>query len=96
MQCSQCQHENRDGLKFCTQCGTPLSGRCGQCGFTNESGSKFCGECGTPLTSGKSAPHSVQPLRHEAEAEGRFQAALTAVMRRPAMPGQRLVNCHIT
>jgi hypothetical protein len=33
MRCLQYQHENRAGLKFCNQCGVPLSGRCEQCGF---------------------------------------------------------------
>lgn len=25
MQCAQCQHENREARRFCTECGTPLA-----------------------------------------------------------------------
>jgi class 3 adenylate cyclase len=61
MQCSQCQHENPEGLKFCNECGIPLTIRCAQCGFANQPGSKFCGECGTSLTQQTSAPTPPQP-----------------------------------
>ena len=61
MQCFQCQHENREGIKFCNECGTLLSLRCAQCGFTNESGSKFCGECGTSLIEQSPASSPAQP-----------------------------------
>ncbi len=81
MQCSQCQHGNPQGLKFCNECGTPLSGRCAQCGFTNESGSKFCGECGTALTAQASVPSPVQPTQRGEWAEMRFQALLPRVVR---------------
>ena len=65
MPCPQCQHENPEGLKFCNQCGTPLSGHCAECGFTNQPGSKFCGECGTSLPVYASGPDSVQSIRHK-------------------------------
>ena len=50
MQCTQCEFENPEGLKFCGECGAPLKSRCPQCGFDNPPRFKFCGECGTPLT----------------------------------------------
>jgi class 3 adenylate cyclase len=66
MQCSQCQHENPKGLKFCNECGTPLTIWCAQCGFANQPGSKFCGECGTSLTQQTSAPTPLQPATQPA------------------------------
>ncbi len=53
MRCPNCGFDNREGMKFCTECATPLQNRCPQCGFDNPPGAKFCGDCATPLT-GKS------------------------------------------
>jgi hypothetical protein len=50
MQCVQCQHDNREGRRFCTECGAPLPLPCAICGFATEAGEKFCGGCGRPLT----------------------------------------------
>src|SRR3954447_6801757 len=49
MQCSQCQAENRDGRRFCGECGAGLALVCPTCGFSNDGGEKFCGGCGAPL-----------------------------------------------
>ena len=49
MQCPQCQYENRDGAKFCKECGINLEFVCSGCGSVYELGSKFCDECGCPL-----------------------------------------------
>jgi class 3 adenylate cyclase/tetratricopeptide (TPR) repeat protein len=49
MQCPGCQHENREGRRFCAECGTSLALACASCGFSNEPGEKFCGGCGAPL-----------------------------------------------
>jgi class 3 adenylate cyclase len=80
MQCPQCQHENREGLKFCNQCGTPLSHRCAQCGFISDPGSRFCGECGASLRQQPPGPSPAQPVEPQLEAESRFHAMLSAVM----------------
>jgi class 3 adenylate cyclase/predicted ATPase len=80
MQCVQCQHENRDGLKFCNQCGTSLSGRCAQCGFANKSGSKFCGECGKPLIATTSASVSGQAIQQDAALDSRFYALIPDIV----------------
>jgi class 3 adenylate cyclase/tetratricopeptide (TPR) repeat protein len=50
MTCPSCGTENREGRKFCSECGTALASACPSCGAANEPGEKFCGECGTPLT----------------------------------------------
>jgi len=49
MQCPKCQHENREGRRFCAECGAGLALACPSCGFSNEPGEKFCGGCGAPL-----------------------------------------------
>src|ERR1700730_4173262 len=41
--------ENREGRKFCAECGTPLNARCASCGAENDPAEKFCGECGVAL-----------------------------------------------
>src|SRR6202040_641714 len=49
MRCAKCATENRDGRKFCGECGAPLNARCASCGAENESTEKFCGDCGVAL-----------------------------------------------
>ena len=51
MRCPKCQAENREGRRFCAECGASLSLACPSCGFSNEPGEKFCGGCGQPLAS---------------------------------------------
>ena len=57
MTCPRCHAENRDGRRFCAECGASLALACTACGFSNEPGEKFCGGCGAPL---RSAPTVVQ------------------------------------
>ena len=49
MRCSKCGSDNRQGRKFCSECGAPLAATCAKCGATNEPNEKFCGECGAGL-----------------------------------------------
>jgi len=49
MRCSKRNGENREGRKFCSECGAPMAFGCPQCGASNEAGEKFCGECGATL-----------------------------------------------
>jgi class 3 adenylate cyclase/tetratricopeptide (TPR) repeat protein len=58
MQCPRCQAENRQGRRFCAECGASLDTACPSCGFTNEPGEKFCGGCGARLTRAPAAPAS--------------------------------------
>ncbi|HEY41971.1 MAG TPA: protein kinase [Dehalococcoidia bacterium] len=56
MKCPDCRYENRDGAKFCLECGKSLQEPvqaeliCPQCGHTNPQGGRFCDECGYSLT----------------------------------------------
>jgi len=49
MHCPKCRFENREGVKFCIECGNELEVRCSNCDHTNPSESKFCEECGFTL-----------------------------------------------
>jgi class 3 adenylate cyclase len=51
MRCSKCGSDNRQGRKFCANCGAPLAVTCPKCGVANQSNEKFCGECGAPIDS---------------------------------------------
>jgi predicted ATPase/class 3 adenylate cyclase len=82
MQCPQCQQENREGRRFCAECGAPLSLSCNACTFVNEPGEKFCGGCGVLLTAQPSTPSPVQPTQHQPETQDRFHALLPDVMAR--------------
>ena len=50
MGCTKCGADNREGRRFCAQCGAPMAAKCARCGASNEPGEKFCGDCGSALT----------------------------------------------
>src|SRR4030043_1346436 len=49
MKCPKCQFENREGIKFCEECGAKMELKCPKCGVEVPLGRKFCGECGHDL-----------------------------------------------
>jgi Predicted ATPase len=51
VQCPQCQADNREGRRFCGECGLSFAATCPSCGFQNEGREKFCGGCGRSLFS---------------------------------------------
>src|SRR6266536_2479375 len=55
MKCPRCQHENREGSRFCAKCGAALAPACPHCGFTNEPNDEFCGGGGARLGAAKPA-----------------------------------------
>ena len=82
MQCPRCRAENREGRRFCGECGLSFASTCASCGFLNEGSEKFCGGCGKSLTpsptlaeSKFSSPQSYTP-RHLAEKILTSKAAL--------------------
>src|SRR4029450_3730193 len=73
MQCPRCRAENREGRRFCGECGLSLASTCPSCGFLNEGSEKFCGGCGRSLTAAPataeakfSSPQTYTP-KHLAE-----------------------------
>ena len=49
MKCSICQSDNREGVKFCEQCGAKFEIECPNCRSKIPATVKFCGECGHNL-----------------------------------------------
>jgi len=49
MKCPKCQFDNREGAKFCKECGNKFELTCPKCGNVSEPGVKFCDECGHSL-----------------------------------------------
>ena len=49
MRCEACGVDNRQGGKYCRECGSPLVRTCPTCGTAVLSDAKFCDECGTTL-----------------------------------------------
>src|SRR5262249_37990306 len=59
MRCPYCQHENREGARFCAACGSSLAAKCPTCRSQHPLGAAFCDHCGTPLSG--SAPTATPP-----------------------------------
>ena len=76
MNCPSCGSENREGRKFCAECGRPLAALCPACGTANEAGERFCGECGSSLTA--EAEATPQADRDAPAAERRLVSVLFA------------------
>jgi len=80
--CPSCGTDNREGRKFCAECGTPFALSCGTCGATNAPGEKFCGECGAALEAkagdGAVAPAASRAAEPAATAERRLVSVLFA------------------
>ncbi|MGV7222898.1 MAG: adenylate/guanylate cyclase domain-containing protein [Nitrospinales bacterium] len=53
MQCPKCQFDNREGVKFCEECGAKFELECPACKANIPLERKFCGECGYNLISAK-------------------------------------------
>ncbi|MBF0163109.1 MAG: tetratricopeptide repeat protein [Magnetococcales bacterium] len=49
MNCSQCQLDNRQGVNYCTRCGSPLIAVCSHCRAPRALEDIYCGECGIRL-----------------------------------------------
>lgn len=61
MQCPKCRADNRDGVRFCEECGAMLEIRCPACNALIPPGKKFCGECGADLAQPAPLESSVAP-----------------------------------
>jgi Double zinc ribbon len=82
VQCPRCHTENREGRRFCGECGLSFASTCTSCGFLNEGTEKFCGGCGrslrataSPVEPRFSSPQTYTP-RHLAEKILTSKAAL--------------------
>src|SRR5712671_4572488 len=73
MECPRCRAQNREGRRFCGECGLSFASTCPSCGFLNEGSEKFCGGCGRSLSAAPptaespfSSPQTYTP-KHLAE-----------------------------
>ena len=66
MKCPKCQTDNKDGAKFCVECGHKFEIKCPQCGHSVPPSAKFCDECGHRLTKPEEVPpsHYAKPLSY--------------------------------
>ena len=60
IKCPKCQFENREGAKFCKECGAKLELACPKCDAFITPDGKFCDECGYDL----SKPTIAPPVRY--------------------------------
>ncbi|MEJ2727226.1 MAG: adenylate/guanylate cyclase domain-containing protein [Deltaproteobacteria bacterium] len=60
IKCPKCQFENREGARFCKECGAKLELACPKCNASITPDSKFCDECGYDL----SKPSIAPPVRY--------------------------------
>ncbi len=80
MNCPNCGSENREGRRFCAECGGQLSSACPTCGAANEPGEKFCGDCGAPLAGAAPAAASAQEPRAGRQTGATAERRLVSVL----------------
>jgi class 3 adenylate cyclase/tetratricopeptide (TPR) repeat protein len=86
MQCPRCHAENRDGRRFCGECGLSFASACPACGFLNEGSEKFCGGCGKSLAG---APTSGEPRFTSPQAYTPKHLAEKILTSKSALEGER-------
>jgi len=75
MICPNCNHKNRPGRRFCSECGAPLERACPACGFVNSLEDRFCGGCGAELLpDGTAIPRSAAAPAAQREAPSHLTA----------------------
>ena len=72
MRCPKCQSENREGIRFCEQCGAKMELECPICKAKLPLGKQFCGECGHELGEGTKKEKRVP----ESEGERKYVTAM--------------------
>src|SRR5262249_39820985 len=80
MRCARCQAQNREGIRFCEDCGGRLEAICSACGSGVLPGKRFCGSCGAPVVAepsdGRFATPQAYTPKHLAEKILTSKAAL--------------------
>jgi class 3 adenylate cyclase/tetratricopeptide (TPR) repeat protein len=66
MLCPKCQFENREGVKFCEECGAEFELECPACKANIPLERKFCGECGYDLSKSTEAA-SLKENEHDTQ-----------------------------
>ncbi len=61
MKCPRCQSPNREGVRFCEECGARLAQSCAACGAEILPDKRFCGSCGAAVSAqGAERPSTPQ------------------------------------
>src|SRR5262245_16134297 len=84
--CPRCHAENREGRRFCGECGLSFASTCPSCGFLNEGSEKFCGGCGKSLTATASR---VEPRFSSPQTYTPKHLAEKILMSKSALEGER-------
>ena len=92
MRCPRCEADNPEGLKFCSECGTPLTAPCPTCGFANPPQFKFCGDCGTPLSGQPRAAQATATDEQRDSQETQTLRVTPPVAARPRPEAERPVQ----
>ena len=86
MQCPRCHAENREGRRFCGDCGLSLAQACPACGFLNEGSEKSCGGCGARAAGSTMSPETKYPSPESHTPKHLAQRILTS---KAALEGER-------
>ena len=86
MKCPKCQTDNKEGAKFCIECGHKFEIKCPQCGHPLPSVAKFCEMCGHPLSKLKEVPPIDYSMPQSYTPESLANKILTT---RKSMEGER-------
>ena len=91
MRCPHCQHENREGARFCAACGSSIAWKCPACGSQPPPGAAFCDHYGSPLTGTTPAatPLSLAPQPQTPQAYTPAYLAEKILTSRAALEGER-------
>lgn len=85
MNCPRCQAANREGARFCRECGALFAAVCPSCGAKVEAGGKFCDNCGTPLAA---TPTLTAEPSHLVRAEAATAEDVTEIVRAAKRPAE--------
>ena len=89
MTCPRCQAANRDGARFCRECGATFPAVCAACGAKVEAGSKFCDSCGAPLAATPPQPATAAPRFGPPESYTPKHLAEKILTSKTALEGER-------
>jgi hypothetical protein len=89
MTCPRCQAANRDGARFCRECGATFPAVCAACGAKVEADSKFCDSCGAPLAATPPQPAAAAPRFGPPESYTPKHLAEKILMSKSALEGER-------